>query len=88
LVAFGRAGFGFESGFHPDYRFDQQGPPIMALVHLWDQGLRLREGGPGLGLAPNLPQGRGVYAGLLGLRVFPARKVVVDHPIIFPDPNI
>ena len=78
---------GIES-VHPDYRFDGQRPQIMGLVHLWDQGLRLREGGLVWGVPLNLPQGGGVYAGLPGLRVFPARKVVVDHPIIFPDPNI
>ena len=41
-----------------------QGPQIMVLVRLWDQGLPLQEGGPVLGLGANLPQCGGVFAGL------------------------
>jgi len=57
----------------------------MVLVHLLDQGLRLREGGPGLGLDPNLPQCGGVYAGLSEARAFLAGNV--GDPPFFDDQN-
>ena len=49
----------------------------MGLVHRGDKGLGPREGGPGWGFEANPLRCEGIYFRLPGLRVFPARVVIV-----------